>query len=132
MGQSNTRGDVDEITTVREEYVQAENDGDVDGIMRTCTEDIVFVPPESPPVRGKEAAEEFLRGFLEAFSVAIELDSNDIVVDGDLAYDWGTVTGTLEPNTGEPESVSNTYLIVFERDGEGSWRQSKHIWNANE
>jgi uncharacterized protein (TIGR02246 family) len=131
MGHSNTASDVEEITSVRATYIKAENAGDVEGILRTCTEDIVFIPPESPPVEGKEAAREFLGDFLEAFSVELDLTSHGVVVDGDLAYDWGTVSGTMSPDGGDSQSVSNTYLIVFERNDEGSWQQSKHVWNAN-
>lgn len=132
MGQSDTSGDVEAIRALRDEYVAAENDGDVEGILDTCGEDIVFIPPESPPVRGPEAAREFLGGFLEAFSVELELASEGIVVDGDLAYDWGTVSGTMQADGGQAQDLSNSYLIVFERDDEGAWRQSKHVWNANE
>lgn len=90
------------------------------------------MPPDSPPVRGIDAAREFLADFLDAFTMDIKLASEDIVVDGDLAYDWGTVSGTLEPDGGQPLPVSNTYLLVYQRSADGSWRQSKHIWNANE
>lgn len=131
MGQSNTADAVQQIATVREEYVEAENAGDVEGILATCAEDVVFIPPESPPVRGKDAAREFLGGFLDAFSVDLDLESESIVVDGDLGYDWGTVSGTMQPKGGDTQSLSNSYLIVFERDVDGSWLQSKHVWNGN-
>lgn len=132
MSQDGSAADVEQLTQLREEYVQAENAGDVAGILRTFSDDIVMMPPESPPVTGLEAAEGFLEDFLEAFTVDIELESEDIVVQGDLAYDWGTVSGTLEPAGGQPQSVSNTYLLVYERESDGAWKQSKHIWNANE
>ncbi len=132
MARSDPAGDVDQLIQLRDEYVQAENAGDVDGILRTFADDVVVMPPESPPVRGIDAAEEFLQEFLDAFSVEIELTSEDIVVDGDLAYDWGTVSGTVEPEGGEAQPMRNTYLLVYERAADGAWRQSKHIWNANE
>lgn len=132
MGQSDTRGDAEAIESVRQEYAESENAGDVEGILATCAEDVVFIPPESPPVRGKDAAREFLGGFLDAFSVDLDLQSEGIIVDGDLAYDWGTVSGTMTPDGGETQTLSNSYLIVFERGADGSWVQSKHVWNANE
>lgn len=132
MADGDLVGDVEQLAQLREEYVQAENAGDIDGVLRMFSDDIVVMPPESPPVKGIEAAEEFFGGFLDAFTVDIELASEDVVVDGDLAYDWGTVSGTLEPSGGQPQPVSNTYLLVYRRDSDGSWRQSKHIWNTNE
>jgi ketosteroid isomerase-like protein len=132
MVDSDATGDVERLIQLREEYVEAENAGDIDGILRTFSDDIVVMPPESPPVKGIEAAKGFLGDFLDAFTVDLELVSEDVVVDGDLAYDWGTVSGTLEPDGGQPQPVSNTYLLVYQRNSDGSWRQSKHIWNANE
>lgn len=37
-------------TELRDEYVEAENAGDVDGTRETCMDDTVFIPPEAPPV----------------------------------------------------------------------------------
>lgn len=132
MPHSSPADEVEQVAQLREEYVQAENAGDVDGILRTFADDVVVMPPESPPVEGIDAAEEFLEEFLNAFTMDIELASEEIVVEGDLAYDWGTVSGTLEPDGGDPQPVSNTYLLVYQRDDSGDWRQTKHIWNENE
>lgn len=132
MTPANPEGDGEELNQLREKYVQAENAGDIDGILRTFSDDIVVMPPESPSVRGIDAAKEFLEEFLEAFTVDIELKSEEVVVEGELAYDWGTVSGTLKPAGGQPQPVNNTYLLVYQRESNGSWRQSKHIWNSDE
>lgn len=132
MSHSSPADDIEQLTQRREEYVQAENAGDVEGILRTFADDVVLMPPGSPPVEGIDAAGEFLEEFLDAFSIEIGLTSEDIVVEGDVAYDWGTVSGTLEPVDGDPQPVSNTYLLVYQRESDGVWRQTKHIWNENE
>lgn len=132
MATSDSSDAVDRITELRDAYVQAENAGDVEGILDTCGEDIVFMPPEGPPVRGIDAAREFLGEFLNAFDITIELSRDEISVENGLAYEWGTVSGTLTPPDADSQPVSNTYLIVYERGPEGAWTQSKHIWNANE
>ncbi|MDY6765115.1 MAG: nuclear transport factor 2 family protein [Halobacteria archaeon] len=128
----NNRDDIERLNQLRDEYVEAENSGDVDGILSLFSDDIVVMGPESPPVRGLDASREFMEGFLDAFDVNIELSSEEIVVDDELAYDWGTVSGTIVPEGGEPQPVDNTYLIVYQRDPDGSWKQSKHIWNSND
>lgn len=132
MASSPSTDEVAAITDRRDEYVEAENSGDVDGILETCSDDIVFMPPEAPPVRGIEAAREFLGEFLDAFDITIELSREEITVEGDRAYEWGTVSGTLTPPGDDSEPVNNTYLIVYRRASDGSWVQSKHIWNGND
>lgn len=132
MAPNASKDDLAEITELRDAYVEAENTGDVDGILGTCEDDIVFMTPEAPPVRGIEASREFLTEFLDAFDITIELSRDDIAVEGDLAYEWGTVSGTLTPPDADSQPVNNTYLIVYQRASDGSWVQSKHIWNGND
>lgn len=132
MESETTNNDVERLTELRDEYVEAENTGDVDGILETCRDDILFIPPEAPPVKGIDASREFLGEFLDTFDITIELSREAISVVGDLAYEWGTVSGTLTPPDGQSEPVSNSYLIVYQRDSDGTWGQSKHVWNANE
>jgi ketosteroid isomerase-like protein len=132
MASEPSHNDVERLTELRNEYVEAENAGDVDGILETCRSDIVFIPPESPPVRGSDASRAFLSEFLDAFDVTIELSREAISVAGDFAYEWGTVSGTITPPDGQNQPVRNSYLIVYKRDSDGAWGQSKHVWNANE
>ena len=132
MAPNSSEADVAQITELRDAYVEAENAGDVDGILSTCGHDIVFMPPEGPPVRGIEASREFLTEFLDAFDITIELSRDEIAVEGDLAYEWGTVSGTLTTPDADSQPVNNTYLIVYQRASDGSWLQSKHVWNGND
>ena len=124
--------DVERLTELRDKYEQAENAGDVDTIMDLCSDDIVFMPPEAPPVSGPEAVRTFFEEFLDAFEVSIELNRDAISVDDALAYEWGTVSGSATGPDGQSQTINNTYLITYERDADGSWKQSKNIWNTNE
>ena len=124
--------DVERLTELRNQYEQAENAGDVDAIMDLCNDDIVFIPPEAPSVSGPEAVRAFFEEFLDAFDISIGLTRDAITVDDTLAYEWGTVSGSATGPDGQSESINNTYLITYERDSDGSWKQSKNIWNTNE
>lgn len=132
MSADTAADDIERLEQLRAAYIQAENAGDVEGILETFSDDVVIVPPEAPPVRGKDASRAFLGEFLSAFDVELELTSEEIVVDSDLAYDWGTASGTVTPEGGEPEAVENSYLIIYRREADGAWRQRKHVWNSNE
>ena len=132
MTHGDSADEVRRLTELRNNYERAENAGDVDGIMNTCSDDVVFMPPEAPPVSGGDAVRAFFEEFLAAFDASIELSREYITVDGDVAYEWGTVSGSATGPDGQSESVNNTYLIVYERDQDGTWKQSKNIWNSNE
>lgn len=132
MAPGDSAGEVDRLTELRNNYERAENAGNVADIMDTCTDDVVFMPPEAPPVSGAAAVRGFFEEFLTAFDASIELSREAITVGNDVAAEWGTVSGSVTGPDGESQSVNNTYLIVYERDSDGTWKQSKNIWNANE
>ena len=132
MAAESSNHDVQRLTELRDTYEEAENAGDVDAIMDLCSDDIVFMPPEAPPVSGPDAVRAFFDEFLDAFDVSLELTRNGITVDDALAYEWGTVSGTATGPDGQSQSLNNTYFITYERDPEGSWKQSRNIWNSNE
>lgn len=113
--------DREQLLHLREKFVRADNAGNVEGVHHTVSDDIVVMPSESPPVSGKKAERWFFEAFLNGFTVDIELASEPIVVDGNLAYDWGGVSGTFEPAGGLSPPVSNTYLLVYQRNADGAW-----------
>ena len=132
MAAESPPGEVAQLTELRDAYEKAENAGDVDAIMELCHDNIAFVPPEAPPVSGPDAVRAFFEEFLAAFDVSIDLAREGITVGEAVAYEWGTVSGSATGPDGESQPINNTYLITYERDADGSWKQSKNIWNTNE
>lgn len=132
MAPGDSDDEIKRLTELRNKYKRAENTGDVDGIMDTCSDDVVFIPPEAPPVNGADSVRGFFEEFLAAFDASIELSRESIRVEDEVAYEWGTVSGSATGPEGQTQSINNSYLIVYERGPDGTWNQSKHIWNSND
>jgi ketosteroid isomerase-like protein len=71
-----------------------------------------------------------MRVFHEKFTVQVDYSSQEIVVFGDWGFDRGTERYTLTPKAGgAPIRKSGNYLYLYQRQEDGSWKQSRVIWN---
>jgi len=129
----NLEGDRQAIAENRERTMHAENVGNAEFFRSACVEDVVVMPPGMRACVGRDAAVGFMRAFLAQFDLTIDYVSEEIRVDGDLAYDRGTYSQTLVPRTGgKAVSEKGNFLWIYGRGSDGTWRMSRVIWNANE
>lgn len=124
--------DVERLHQIRRAWEQAENEGDPSIIDRYATQDVVAMPPGRPPSVGAEAGKRLMQKLFEAFDMEVTYDSEEIVVNGDLAFDRGTASQKMVPKSGgEPTEGEYSYLWVYRRVPEEGWKQSRAIWNKN-
>jgi ketosteroid isomerase-like protein len=111
-------------------FQAAENAGSVDQFRSYFADDLVMMGPNMPPVIGGDSVAALMRVFHAAFAVQVEYTSQEIVVFGDWGFDRGTERYTLTPKAGgTPIRKSGNYLYVYQRQADGSWKQSRVIWN---
>lgn len=128
--------DVYAINVAKSEFREAYNTGDVDRLLA------VFHPAgftdmsEGGPSQFGLAARDRLReqaatlfaGHLAKLNVIIIR----IVVQDELAYDYGWHEFTLKPrNGGEPLRKRHRYFELWSKDTSGSWKISLHINNPD-
>ena len=118
------------IAAATAQFQAAECAGSVDKFRNFFTEDLVMMGPNKPPVIGGDSVAALMRVFHNAFAVQVEYNSQEIVVFGDWAFDRGTEQYSLTPKAGgEPIRKSGNYLYLYQRQKDGSWKQSRVIWN---
>ena len=118
------------IAAATTQFQAAENAGSVDQFRSYFADDLVMVGPNEPPVTGADSVAALMRVFHHTYAVQVEYNSQEIVVFGDWAFDRGTERYTLTPKAGgAPIRKSGNYLYVYQRQGDGSWKQSRVIWN---
>jgi ketosteroid isomerase-like protein len=127
---SDPAADRQAIATASARFQAAENAGSVDQFRSHFADDLVMMAPNSAPVTGGDSVAALMREFHDAFTVQVEYSSQEIVVSGDWAFDRGTERYTLTPKAGgAPIQRSGNYLYVYQRQKDGSWKQSRVIWN---
>jgi uncharacterized protein (TIGR02246 family) len=97
--------------------------GDVDAILQLMAEDVVFLRPGQPPMKGREAFAAGLRAALPQVSIQGTADIQEIQVFGNFAYCWNQLTVTMTPRSGnQPAKRHNgNILSIFRKEPAGNW-----------
>ncbi|HKA44224.1 MAG TPA: SgcJ/EcaC family oxidoreductase [Burkholderiales bacterium] len=101
-------------------WLDASKAGDTAKVLSLMADDVVFLTPGQPPMRGKSAFAASLSA-LGNFEIAATSEIQEIKVLGDWAYLWTTLTVVVTPrNGGAPvRRAGNTLSILQKR--EGAW-----------
>ncbi len=80
-------------------------------------------------MKGRAAVEEAMRSFFERSGAATStrVDIGDVVLDGDLAYEWGHSEFRFAPKTGGPAERAGRYLAVWKRQTDGGWKLLRNL-----
>ncbi len=125
-----TESAIETFTRVEAEIARAMAAGDAAGVAAHYTPDALLMPPFQPPIVGREAIAAHYRGIFERFAVRVETRVEEAKVVGDLAYIRGAFTDLLTPRSGgKAASNQGKYLVILERQGDGSWRFARDIFN---
>jgi uncharacterized protein (TIGR02246 family) len=96
--------------------------GDVDSVLKLMAEDVVFLVPGKPPMRGRGAFEQGLRQLLRSHRIESSGEIQEIAVSGDLAYSWTALNVRITPLAGgDSNSRSGFALTVLRKQANGSW-----------
>lgn len=137
------------IGQVRDRYIAAVNDGDLDVLMALWAEDGTLSPPGQPSAEGKEAIRGWYQGMFRQADADVDITSTESRIAGDWAFDRGTFTMKLAPKGPSPSPQGATdpatgpataevtdgnaaktfrYVVILKREGSGDWKVAEHIW----
>ena len=104
-------------------WMEATAAGDLDRILELMDDDIVFLGPGRPPMRGKDAfAAATRRAMEEKNRIEGKADIQEVRVFGDWAYCWNQLTVTMHPAGGAaPSRLTGPALSVFRKMPDGRW-----------
>ncbi len=145
---TSTEADVEALHSVREAHDGAVNAGDLEAYLAVLGEDAVLMPPNEPPVVGKEATRAWAQVLFGQFSFEETMSSEEVVVTGDWGFDRGTYTITPTPKVaGEAEegtsieqpeigkeldhAQTGKYLSILKRQPDRSWKIARDMWSSN-
>ncbi len=107
--------------------------GDTGRYLAAYADDAIWMPPAAEEIVGKAAARQRMEGVLA--EVEIEMDTTtdeEMVLSPDWVLDRGSYAMTRTPRDGgEPEDVVGSYLTLWHRDSDGSWKIAFDIWNSD-
>ena len=113
--------DEKEIRDLIDTWMHATSAGDLAQVLSLMAEDVVFLIPGQPPMRGKD---EFARGFriaLQHVRIESRCEIQEIKFAGDWAYCWNHLWVMVTPLKGSPQRREGYTLSIFGKDSEGDW-----------
>lgn len=122
--------DVEAIMAQSRRFSQAYVDGDLDTQMAIYSDDAVIAPPGRGFISGPENLRRYWTTPEGREVVRHSSTPVDIVVQGDVAYDWGIYQGASGP-VGAASDFEGKYLIVWRRGDDGVWRMVQDMWNTS-
>ena len=88
------------VNDIWKEYSASLNAGDLDRWLALWTEDGIQMPPNEPPVIGKERIRARNGGVLDQFSFDMGITNEEVRVAGDWGFARGTYKAMLTPKRG--------------------------------
>jgi ketosteroid isomerase-like protein len=122
-----------ETTLIRQrttEFASVFNAKDIDKIIGFYGENIVFMPPNSPALRGHDAVKNFFRDLYAQGATELKLEATDVVGHGPLAYEAGTYSLNRRPPTGAHTRDRGKYMFVW-RNFNNRWVIEYTIWSSD-
>ncbi|HEX7022801.1 MAG TPA: DUF4440 domain-containing protein [Trueperaceae bacterium] len=114
-------------------FHQALRVNDLETFMSYVAEDVIFMPPGEPPVRGREAVRSWMTGFLAQFRTSsLTLADREVLVGGGWAVELGTFEWALQPAAGgSPVVDRGNYMQVWKEQGDKTWRFAREVYNSS-
>ena len=103
-------------------WIRASAEDDLDTVLRLMAEDIVFLRPGQPPMRGREAYAAASRSMKGKIRIEGKPEIQEIHIDGDHAYCWNHLDITVTPVQGGLSKHSAGHILsVFRKEPDGRW-----------
>lgn len=120
------------VNKVRDEFLASFNAGDAGKVASLYAPDAVVMPSHQPIITGRDGVENYNKTFFEMYTAKITISPLETKVFGDRALDRGTYTIELTPKAGgNPIKDEGKYLILLQRQADGSWKVTHDIDNTN-
>ena len=97
---------------------------DLPGVLAMFADDALVLEVGKGPVHGRSAIEETERDALERADVGEDVHHvrHELRVEGDAAFELGTIAGSMTPKEGEPAKVVYDFMATWRCGADGEWR----------
>jgi uncharacterized protein (TIGR02246 family) len=100
----------------------ATNAGDIETVLTLMADDVIFLAAGQPPMRGRAAFHKALRGLMKTHRIESSGNVLEVVVSGDLAYSWVSLSVAIAPHSGAATKTrTGQTMSILRKQDDGSW-----------
>ena len=117
----------------RSDYIAAWKSGAADRVAGMYTSDAVAMYPNQPAITGNAAIRDYYQQFFAEYVPGnFEISSDEVIIADNLAIDRGRYKLSITPKAGGAAiNDEGKYLVVFQRQSDGSYKVARDIDNSN-
>ena len=113
-----------------EQMIKSYENGDIEGAIKSYTEDAQMLEPGRPTLKGKEAIKKATETLLANVKfVGGSAEVIEVFTDKDNAYDISHMSFTIALNDSTNLTQKWKHMVVWERQLEGDWKIKRMIFN---
>jgi ketosteroid isomerase-like protein len=126
-------GDSAAVESTTAAFHQALRTNDLERFMNYVADDLFFMPPGEPPVRGRGAVRQWITRFLTQYRTSnLILADREVFVGGRWAVEVGTFEWALQPAAGGAAVVDRgNYMQVWKQQDDKTWRFAREVYNSS-
>ena len=111
----------------------AADSGDLEDYLSYWKEDVIWMPPNAPIIKGTSATREILQPYFEQVAILHEITIEEIKVAGDFAFTRFNSQEKYTPRSGEGKPVEANFkaIILLQRMPDGTWLGTHLMWSSN-
>ncbi len=115
------------IRDQEQEFVRGTFEKDLDRATAVLMDDIVAMPPNTPEVHGIPA----YRAMLSEMPELLEFEYLEVEIEGgnNIAFAKGNYVMVFEID-GKEVGDEGSFLEIWKKDAEGTWKMHRDIWNS--
>ena len=122
---------VSEVNAVAQAFHDGIANRDAAALTSLYAENGRFLPPGMGPCEGRAQTQSAMQGLLDMGARSLDLEPLDVREADNLTIEYGRYRLTVEPEGNEAATDVGKYLVVHERQADGSTKILYDIFNSN-
>ena len=104
------------------QFEEAMSRGDAAACAAVYTDDAKILPPDSPALTGKQAAQSLWQSIIDMGVKGISLQTLELEEMGDGAVERGAATIDIQGEGGQTIQASAKFIVLWRRQADGAWK----------
>jgi ketosteroid isomerase-like protein len=122
---------VSEVNTVAQAFHDGVANRDAAALASLYAENAKFMPPGMGPCEGQAQTQSAMQLLLDMGARSLDLEPLEVREADNLTIEYGRYTLGIEPEGGEAVTDVGKYLVIHERQADGSTKIAYDIFNSN-